>query len=76
MVALIVINCSPSLGATQGTFTDLVAFLLDIISPFCDTPYNHQGYRSLKLFQEVVLQVLSKENAFKRPLLFYYLNIL
>lgn len=75
MVALIIINCSPSLVAVQGAFTYLVALSLDIISPFYDIPYNHQGYRSLKLFQEV-LEVLSTGNAFKRPLLFYYLNIL
>lgn len=72
MVALIIINCSPCLVAAQRTFTDLGALLLDIISPFYDTPYNHQGYRNLKLFQEVVLEVLSVVNAFKRPLHFYY----
>lgn len=64
MVALIIINCSSSLVAAQGIFMYLVALLLDIISPFCNTPCNHQGYRNLKLFQEVVLEVLSTENAF------------
>lgn len=70
MVALIILNCSPTLVAAQGTFAYSGALLLDIISPFCDTPCNHQGYRSLKVFQEVVLEVLSTANAFKRPLLF------
>lgn len=54
MVAIIIINCSSSLVAAQGTFM----YLLDIINAFYDTPYNHQGYRSLKLFQEVVLELV------------------
>lgn len=76
MVPLIIINCSPFLVAAEGIYTYLVALLLDIISPFYDVPYNNKGYRSLKLFQEVVLEVLITENASKRSLLFYYLNIL
>lgn len=74
MVPLVIINCSPSLVAAEGIYIYLIAFL-DIISPFYDVPYNNQGYRSLKLFQEVVLEVLSTENALERSLLFYCLKI-
>lgn len=63
-VNIIIIHCSLSPVVAQGTFTSVV-LLLDIISPLYDTPYNHQGYKALKLFQEVVLEVVSTENALK-----------
>lgn len=58
MIVPIIINCETLLVAFQGTFTCLVALLLDILCS-CMTRHNYQGYRSLKLFQEVVFEVLA-----------------